>query len=718
MVPAGLPTRGGDRPGRRDTIDPRRKRRLTRRARHVDAALLQTFIDQVSDYAIYMIDVTGHVRSWNAGAARLKGYSADEIVGSHFSRFFTPEGRAAGRPGELLARAAAEGRVEDEDWRIRKDGSRFWANIVLTAVYDDRGGLRGFTKVTRHTTERRRLAFVGEASAILLSSFDYEQTLARVAALCVPFLADWAAIRLVTDGELRRVAAHHADPLKQQLLRELPPGSAVGGAGRLAQVVATGEAQLFPDITDAFLSREVEDPSRRALLERLGFRSAILVPLKTEEATLGVLTLASAESGRRYGPEELAFARELGTRCGQAVDQARAHVQAQVEREFLRAVVSEMREGVMVREAPSGRLLLSNDQAGRILREGPGREDALVTRAFLDAEGRPIAPEALPLQRALVQGERSQEVELSFVDGEENRALSLSAAPVTEASGRILGAVATFRDVTAQKERLKALEEEVAFRELFFGIVGHDLRSPLSAIMTGAGLLLRRGVPQEHVPVIRRIQSSAERMKGMVADLLDLTRARLAGGIPIAPRPTDLEELCRSVISEVGTAHPDSPLAFTREGDVHATVDPDRMAQVVANLLSNAVRYGSDAPISVKLRGAGDGVALEIHNGGDPIPTDLLPILFDPFRRASAQRESPSGAGLGLGLFIVREIVDGHRGTISVSSTREDGTTFRAWLPRDPASAPRPRPPEGPNASAPGLRPTERNDLFDAFLLH
>jgi PAS domain S-box-containing protein len=113
-------------------------------------------VEAVQDYAIFLLGPEGHVRTWNPGAERAKGYAASEIIGQHFSVFYTPEERAAGRPAQLLGRAAAEGRVEDEGWRVRKDGTRFWADVILTALRDPNGALYGFAKITRDLTERRR----------------------------------------------------------------------------------------------------------------------------------------------------------------------------------------------------------------------------------------------------------------------------------------------------------------------------------------------------------------------------------------------------------------------------------------------------------------------------------------------------------------------------------------------------------------------------------
>lgn len=113
-------------------------------------------VEHVRDYAIFMLDPEGHVQSWNEGAQRMKGYATAEILGSHFSRFYPPEDVATGKPQRILAKALQDGRVEDEGWRIRKDGTRFWANAVVTALRDDSGELRGFAKITRDLTERRQ----------------------------------------------------------------------------------------------------------------------------------------------------------------------------------------------------------------------------------------------------------------------------------------------------------------------------------------------------------------------------------------------------------------------------------------------------------------------------------------------------------------------------------------------------------------------------------
>jgi len=114
-------------------------------------------VESVQDYAIFMLDPTGHVASWNAGAKRFKGYDESEIIGQHFSVFYTPEDLASCKPARELVEATRDGRTEDEGWRVRKDGSQFWANVVITALYDENGGLQGFAKVTRDLTARKAM---------------------------------------------------------------------------------------------------------------------------------------------------------------------------------------------------------------------------------------------------------------------------------------------------------------------------------------------------------------------------------------------------------------------------------------------------------------------------------------------------------------------------------------------------------------------------------
>ncbi len=244
----------------------------------------------------------------------------------------------------------------------------------------------------------------------------------------------------------------------------------------------------------------------------------------------------------------------------------------------------------------------------------------------------------------------------------------------------------------AERARLIEMQQQL------MGIVGHDLRSPLSAIMASAELLTRASdVPPGRLRAAHRIIQSGRRMDRMIRDLLDYTRARVEGGIPVRPRTADLSEICRRVVEELEADHPGRKIERSHRGEVTGEWDPDRLEQVISNLVSNALRYGRrDAPVRLVTEAVADAVSIEVHNEGPPIPPQLVPQLFEPFKRGS-----DTAGGVGLGLFIVRILVEGHGGRVEVRSREGEGTTFRVELPRW-RSRPRHRsaPREAPAAEA------------------
>jgi len=241
------------------------------------------------------------------------------------------------------------------------------------------------------------------------------------------------------------------------------------------------------------------------------------------------------------------------------------------------------------------------------------------------------------------------------------------------------------REVRARAAAL-ASEESLRLKEMFVGILGHDLMNPLNAIGLTTELLSRRVASDERaLAMVSRIRSSSTRMTRMIEQILDLTRARLGEGIRIDARALELGPLVQDVVDEVVRAHPDGLVEVDTRGDVHGTWDPDRLAQVIANLVGNAVRYRRDAPVRVTLDGtAPERVVVKVHNAG-VIPAVLLPVVFEPFRGSGASPRRT--AGLGLGLYITRAIVLAHGGAIDVTSCEGEGTTFTVSLPREPRPA-------------------------------
>jgi signal transduction histidine kinase len=242
------------------------------------------------------------------------------------------------------------------------------------------------------------------------------------------------------------------------------------------------------------------------------------------------------------------------------------------------------------------------------------------------------------------------------------------------------------RVTEAARERLA---ETLRMNELFVAVLGHDLRTPLSAISLGTAILLKRSALRpDDAKAVARIASSADRIARMIGQVLDLTRSRLGGGIPVQLARVDLHEVARKVLDELKLAHPEASLQLQLQGDAWGEWDPDRLAQAISNLGGNAVQHGAQAPVTVAVAGAPDSVSISVHNTGPPIPAEAMASIFDAFR---AGTRSPGGsAGLGLGLYITREIVRAHGGSILVRSSEGKGTTFTAILPRragDRASA-------------------------------
>ncbi|WP_240359300.1 sensor histidine kinase [Pyxidicoccus trucidator] len=259
-----------------------------------------------------------------------------------------------------------------------------------------------------------------------------------------------------------------------------------------------------------------------------------------------------------------------------------------------------------------------------------------------------------------------------------------------DGAGRPVRMIGSMMDMTERHRALERLSEEARFRERFIGILGHDLRNPLNAISLSARALRRRSAHNSnHQQLAQRIERSAARMGTMISDILDLTRARLSGGIPLNLAPVNLTTVCRQVVEELTAAWPERYIAFDVDGRADGVWDADRLAQVLSNLVGNALEHGAqDAPVILRCMEQDVWQVLEVNNPGAPIPAPQLATLFDPFRQASTAREKGRRrGGLGLGLFIVREIVQAHGGSVHVSSSEHDGTTFTVSLPRDARAA-------------------------------
>ncbi len=294
------------------------EQRAAQEALRLNDLRLRSIVESIGEYAIYLLDRDGHVLTWNPGAERIKGYSADEVLGLHFSRFFTQEDQERGRPAELLRQAVARDRVEQEDWRVRKDGSRFWANVVITAIRDSSGEVTGFAKVTRDMTDRKRAeeALIFQLSGALLANMDAEKLLGAIS----------ASIREVIPHDNAGLVLHDpaADNMVVQFLGVTGTDAFQGELrvpidGSLSGVAfRTREPVLLESIAKASYA-----PETLKYLERMGMQSGVWVPLVHQGKALGALSVVSRQESA-FGQREVEMLVQIAGQVAMAVDNAMA----------------------------------------------------------------------------------------------------------------------------------------------------------------------------------------------------------------------------------------------------------------------------------------------------------------------------------------------------------------------------------------------------------
>lgn len=231
-------------------------------------------------------------------------------------------------------------------------------------------------------------------------------------------------------------------------------------------------------------------------------------------------------------------------------------------------------------------------------------------------------------------------------------------------------------------------ETVTASRNIFLGILGHDLRTPLGAIQLGSEvLMLAHDLGAKPTIIASRIYTSAKRANKIVTDLLDFTRSQSGTGIPVHRLETNLAAVCERIVEEVRTYNPERQIVCETPGALIGRFDEARMEQVFSNLISNAVQHGSDtAPIMVSLHQEQDCAVFAVRNQGEPISEEAIPYIFNPMTRHSryAANEYGPSSGMGLGLYIAREMVTAHQGCIEVDSSADQGTTFTVRVPLTP----------------------------------
>jgi len=606
-------------------------------------------VESIKDYAILMLDPEGRVVTWNRGAEAIKGYRAGEIIGRHFSRFYPPEDVQAQKPERALKAATTGGRVEDEGWRVRKDGSRFWASVVITAVRDAHGKLRGFVKVTRDLSERRRV------EEKLRRSEERSRQL-------VDSIKDFAILLLDTDGRViswnagaQRIKGYRTEEiLGEHFSRFFTPEDVAAGvpAHHLKQAASVGQ---------------YEDEGWRVRKDGSRFwANSVLTAVRDEQGTLtGFAKVTRDLTERRRADEALRAAEE-----------------------YARLIV-DLAYSAFVAIGPDGVISGWNRQAE--ITFGWSRADVL---------GRELAETIIPpqhrdahrrgLKHFLATGEGpvlNRVIELTALrrDGSEFP-IELTISPLRLADKLVF--TAFIRDITDRKaaeEALKrsatALEAANAELESFSYSVSHDLRAPLRAIDGYAQALLEDHAARldaEGQRLLGVVRENAQRMGQLIDGLLRFARF---GRQSMTMAPIDMMDLARRVVAEVqqggGSALP--PVAI--DPLPPAMGDKTLIRQVLANLVANAVKFsrGRARPdVRIGARPQGAEVIYFVRDNGIGFDMRYADKLFQVFGRLHRAEEFE---GTGVGLALVQRIVQRHGGRVWAESVPDRGATFHFTLP-------------------------------------
>ena len=549
---------------------------------------------------------------------------------------------------------------------LRADGTYRWHLGRAVCQRDEDGNVTGWVGTATDIEDRKlaeeRQAFIAEAGWVLGSSLDYEQTLADVARLAVPQVADWCAVDIFLDGRLQRLALEHADPLKLALARELeePMLSAVAVATR------TTEPVLVKEIDERALASFRFNDDQLEIARTLAPKSYVTVPLTARGEVIGSITLVTAESGRVYGDEDAALAQELARHAAAAIDNARLYAEAERRSRAARALEA-VGDGVVLVDR-DGVIRLWNTAATTIT--GVSEAETL-GRRIDDVVHRwgEISP-LIPVASQPGEPVRAETVPVEF-DGRE---LWISGSGV----GFEEGVVYAFRDLTEER-RLEEMKAD------FVATVSHELRTPLAAIYGSAQTIRRTDIelgPEIHDQLLGVIASESDRLGTIVNDLLVAGRLD-ADQLPVTVEQCDPAEVATTVLEAARTHLPENVALDLDVPDRIPSViaDPGQLRQVLVNLVDNAVKYSPQGgPVLLSITNGDGSIRFAIADQGLGIPASEHRRIFAKFYRLDPDMTRGIG-GTGLGLYICRELVRRMDGKIWVESNPGKGSTFFVELP-------------------------------------
>ena len=680
-------------------------------------------VDGVKDFAMFMLDTNGHIVNWNEGARRVKGYEANEIVGKHFSIFYSEEDNHRGKPAWELREAITHGRIEDEGYRLRKDGSRFWANVLITTIYDDYGRHVGFSKVTRDLTERKRTSDLIVAARDELEIRVNERTKELAAS------RDQLSIILrgITDGIV--VINEHGQIIFSNYAVVNICGFAsteefakfnLTDLGRLLDFRDEGGNRLATDdlpFARALAGEEAPEVVMRIRKmntqeERWIISKASPVIDQTKRIGLVVIILKDFTE-RKNVEDQVKYLEEASRVLSSSLDYENTLTKLaslaitgfadwclidvwRPDGESLRPLAVRNRKSSLVKLASELRnvapelgiwaAMTEVAKVGRSIKFDKIDEDVF-SYPGLNDEYRAVARE-LDFKSAIVVPLRSRGKILgaiSLISSETTRRFSQSDLFVAEELGRRAGIA--FDNALLYEETQKAVQ----IRDEFLSVASHELKTPLTS------LLLQSQVRKRWLKKYGAAHFDLERLTAMLADderqvdrltrlideMLDISRLR-SGRLILNFEKLNFNQVVGDVLTHFGAELQTSgnEIRVDSEQEVIGEWDRTRLEQLFTNLLTNAMKYGKQKPIEVRLENAiHEGVyfaRLTVRDHGIGIAIEDQKRIFRQFERAENVHTIN---GLGLGLYITKQIVEAHGGNIAVTSEPGQGSTFTVELP-------------------------------------
>jgi PAS domain S-box-containing protein len=619
-------------------------------------------VDGVKDHAIFMLDPIGRVATWNPGAERITQFHADEILGQPFRRLYTDEDARTGKPDAHLRVAATEGRYEAEAWRARKDGSRFWANVVLTALRDAHGELRGFTKVTRDITERKQ----AEENARRL----VEEAAARRAAeeLAAADKKNRELLKLIHQiariGHWEWNAATDENRWSPEIeaLYGLPPGGFEGGYQGWARL-------LHPDDLPG-----AEADVRRALETGAYFTEfRVIWP---DGSVHWLETRANVLKDENGKPERI-----IGVNMD--ITERKRQEEALRANEERWRTMAEALPNLVWTDLPNGECDWLSSQWGKYT--GIPEQELLGLRWLETVIHPDDRMRTLACWQAACadQGDYDLEYRIRRHDGEYHWFKTRGVA-IRDAEGKIVYWFGTCTDIEDVKRLEAALREADQRKDAFLATLAHELRNPLAPIRNGLQILRLSGDRTVREQAREMMERQLAQLVRLVDDLLDMSRVsrnRLElrkARIPLASVIDNAVETARPLIDANGHT-----LTVTLPAErIEFDADLTRLAQVFWNLLNNSAKYTDPGGrIELVAEREGSDVVVTVRDSGIGIPGDAMPRLFTLFSQIDQSLERAHG-GLGIGLALVKGLVEMHGGNIEARSAGSgQGTEFVVRLP-------------------------------------